>query len=192
MPEQVIQTMEDNPPKVNKWDGIAVKNALDDAVKDVLISRYGYTESHKLMDGRILISSIAVGFSLFALFWDWYFPFPQSRSVLLICVTSYFTMMGILTLYTAYVEKGIFCLARNTDRAGVDPDDIWISSSSLKRFDDQYHLSLSQKYGKTGQVKKAMTVLPIANYFDESGRLVYANLAKEVVRLHSDVEHKKN
>lgn len=55
----------------------------------ILTNKLGYVESHKLMNGRLLLCSVAVGFALFALLWDYFHPFPQSRGVLIICVLSY-------------------------------------------------------------------------------------------------------
>lgn len=59
-------------------------------------------------------------------------PSP-GRTVMCVCVISYFVMMGVLTWYTTCLERGIFCTALNKDAAGIDPDDVWNASSSLKR-----------------------------------------------------------
>lgn len=66
--------------------------------------KFGYVESHKLMDMRLLICTVAVGFSLFALIWDFLRPFPESRPVLIMCVLSY-PLYSNKTLYKKTFEK---------------------------------------------------------------------------------------
>lgn len=82
MPSSPTPNVDDEivpPPKVNKWDGSAVKNSLDDAVRDILIKKLGFDENFNLVDGRLGICSIAVAIAMLALLWDYLYPFPQSR-----------------------------------------------------------------------------------------------------------------
>lgn len=73
------QEQNQEPIKIMKWDGTAVKNALDDAVKEILTKKLEYVEDHKLMDGRLWICFIAVAVAMFALAWDFFYPFPASK-----------------------------------------------------------------------------------------------------------------
>ncbi|CAG0880693.1 unnamed protein product [Darwinula stevensoni] len=182
---------ETKPIKVDKWDGSAVKNALDDAVKELFTKKYGYKESHALMDGRLGLSGVAVCLALLALAWDYIYPFPQSRMMLIFCVVMYFFLMGIFTIYTNYYEKGIFLVALDKDKAGIDPDIIWEASSSIKRFDDMYILKLCvrgsrKKPARSGEMKKS-----IATWFDERGNLLTDLFHKELSRLHDSLAKPK-
>ncbi|KAJ8876850.1 hypothetical protein PR048_021297 [Dryococelus australis] len=173
--------------QLNNKDMSYVKNDVSDTFKDFFSIKFNYLESFALMDGRLAMCGIAVGVAMFALLWDYLYPFPQSRPILIFCVSAYFLMMGILTLYTTYKEKGIFVVAIQNDHTGFVPDNIWEASSFLKKFDDKYNLILSCKNGKTGARYEATMVKSVANFFDENGTMVYELLEPEVSKLHSSL-----
>jgi len=181
----------EEPVKVCKWDGTAVKNSLDDGVKEVLTERFGYEEDHGLMDNRLAICALAVAVATFALAWDYFYPFPASKQVLIGCVGTYFFLMMVLTLYTTYMEKGIFVVVKDKDPAGLDPDSKWEASSTMKKFDDMYTMELTFYDGKTGQTREDSFNRSVADFYDDNGVLCMDLVEAAVTKLHKGLSSAK-
>lgn len=104
--------------------------------------------------------------------------------VLLGCVLTYFALMGVLTLYTTYKEKGIFVslyTAGSDSKVSVD------ASSVLKKYDDKYELVLSHTEGKTNKARVAKSKRSVGQYFNEDGVLIMDQVEPEVTKLHNSL-----
>ncbi|GBP20596.1 Signal peptidase complex subunit 2 [Eumeta japonica] len=173
---------------INKFDGAAAKNAIDDAIREVFTGDLKCKESFALIDGRLVLCALAVGVALYALLWDYLYPFPQSRLVLIICVSSYFILMGILTLYTTFKEKGIFVVAKEKHGNGMR---IWEASSYVKKHDDKYNLVLVMRDSNTGKTREASVIKSFANFIDVNGVIVQSIVTSEVTKLYNSLLNEK-
>jgi len=179
------------PVKVFKWDGVAVKNALDDAIREVMTKKLPYLENHSLMDGRLMICGLAVGIAMFALTWDFFYPFPKSKPILIGCVGGYFFLMGILTLYTAFKERGIFVVVMQKDPAGLDPDSTWEVASKMKKFDDIYEVTIRLIDGKTGSSRETNFQKSVADFIDENGVICQDIVDGQIMKMHNSLSSGK-
>ncbi|XP_050096152.1 signal peptidase complex subunit 2 [Anopheles aquasalis] len=169
--EEVVQ--------INKWDGTAVKHALDDSVKSALMNHSNMKEHFSIIDGRLFICALAVIIALVALGYDYQYSFPTSKPILIVCVCCYFLLMGVLTVYTTYVEKGIFVVSNQKDSSGNVKR--WQASSDMKKYDDKYELTVQLK--DTRGIREATVIKSVANFIDVNGVVLDDLVANEVNRI---------
>ena len=97
-------------------------------------------------------------------------------------------MMGILTLYTTYKEKGIFAVAIQKDGK---KENRWEISSYMKKYDDKYELVLTLRDGKTGAIREDRFTKSIANFVDVNGCVVHDLVEVEVTKLHNSINSER-
>lgn len=164
---------------VDKWDAGQVKNVLDETAKQVILQHFKYQESNLLVDIRLFLCALPVGAAFFALIYDFLHPFPESAGVLKICVYAYIVLIIILTLYSTLIESNTILIAY---KKGKNKTSVKLISK-MKRFDDQYTLTLQLPKGQHSCTKS------VGNYFDVNGVFVQDKFEQDVVKLHKGTKH---
>jgi len=170
--------------KVDKWDGTALKNALDDVVRKIFTDDLKYAEKNLYVDIRLLLSTLGCAVALYALLYDYLYPFPSSRLVLTVCVLTYFVLMSILTLFMTFVEKNIILLCKQREAAGLDPDSEWCVQTSLKRFDNMFTVEISKTDGTTGKKSHGSFVKCVSTWVNVDGVVLVDKLREDVLASH--------
>nr|CAH8876482.1 unnamed protein product [Trichobilharzia regenti] len=156
---------------INKWDVGSLKLALDDAAKELFMKKLGLVETHRLFDGRLFLCTISVLIAGFGVLFDYIYPHPRSRTVLIVCISLYFIMSAIITLYVMYVEKNVFFTGLKEDKTGVDPADTWKKKKNMNKYDPTYHFSLKVCDGISKKVKMSTIEKSAAEFFNVKGEL---------------------
>ncbi|XP_065919069.1 signal peptidase complex subunit 2-like [Dysidea avara] len=182
---------DEEPVKVDRWNGAAVKHALDDAAKNVFVKQLKFVEDFYITDYKLLLCTIACCFSLFALGYDYVAPFPKSIYVLASCVVSYFIIMAYMTWYGSKIEGDCFMTALDKDLAGIRADDVWKLHSTLPRYSHLYTLTIRYKDGASNTTKEAGLKKCISSWFDDEGSLVMTKYWQDVLELYNDIRSKK-
>lgn len=159
---------------VDKWDAGQVKNVLDEMAKQITLQHFKYDESNFLVDIRLFLCALPVGAAFFALIYDFLHPFPESAGVLKACVYAYIVLIAILTLYSTFVESNTILIAYKKGKNKIKIKLL----SKMKRFDDQYTLTLE------GPKKKSTWTKSVGNYFDVNGVFVQSRFEQDVIKLH--------
>lgn len=159
---------------INKWDAGQVKNVLDETAKQVILQHFKYDESNFLVDIRLFLCALPVAAAFFALIYDFLHPFPESAGVLKVCVYAYILLIGLLTLYSTFVESNTILIAYKKGKNKIRIKLL----SKMKRFDDQYTLILERPKNRSSWTKS------VGNYFDVDGVFVQDKFEQDVVKLH--------
>lgn len=164
--------------KINLYDGNAVKHALDEGVREIIL-RSGYKEDVFVSNVKILLGFIAIGLAVLSQFGPG--KFPGNWWMVFGCVVGYIVCTTVLNVFCYFVEQDCFIITHIKKAIGVGLR----AASKLDRYKDEYNLTVRSTGKDLREVKLTESY---CKYFHEDGYLSEAALSAAVEKLVNDFE----
>jgi hypothetical protein len=146
--------------RVSKYDGNAVKQALDDVVAKVLLE--AYTEDTWISNGKLAMGAVCVVLGLVSQFYP--LPFPSNLPLLKVCVAAYCILSALGWALAYWKEGDVIFRSKPSD---FRPRALSVASS-MARYSAEYKLSMQG----SGGGKPLNSTTTIDQWIDESGALL--------------------
>lgn len=155
----------EKPILVNLWEGSAVKNNLDDVVKEAALDAANdYKELFESTDFKLGSSAAACGFALFACAYGFLTPHPASSTVVGVCAGMYFAIVSVLSVHATFLDRMLLVEAIGPDKTKLE------LATGMARYDDKYQVHVTCKDAKgtahTEHIEKS-----VASFFYDDGEL---------------------
>eukprot|EP00051_Salpingoeca_urceolata_P028268 m.485962 g.485962 ORF g.485962 m.485962 type:complete len:210 (+) comp24088_c0_seq1:152-781(+) len=176
--------------KLDKWDGSAVKNNLDDVFKQAVIDLHPtFHEDTATTDLKLFLSTLACLFALGGCLYGFLVPHPDSSFVVGLCVIGYFGLVTLITLHQNYMDPGYLLISRdNRDEAEFNLLEL---SVVLPRFHTYVSVDLAYTHKNSGETTVVSRKWCIADFIYESGTLAQDRIHDAIQEMKEEVMEKK-
>jgi len=180
--QEFFQKMEKDPVVVDIYNQADLKNALDDAIKKLLLEVYGFKENHYVMNVKLLLGYAACLFAGIGGAYSYVNSFQDSKLLLAFCCTIYFILTGIMTLFVMFVEGSQIFAGSKT--GPVDSQIIRVTTETRK-YDEMVTITVFQKSEKGAPYSHQTKKSSIGKWFDVKGRLAFDKVKEDLEELLS-------
>ena len=151
--EEVDVADEPQPRVIETGDSVKVKQVLDDATTETLVSENVFEPNYMWENIKLLLMFLSCVFAMVAQFYP--IPFPKSRPLLGVCCAMYFVLSSVLQFMITYIDKDIILISKPEKGTGKTI----LVRTNFPRFQEYFTLVFQYQEKDTtgGKVKRNHT-----------------------------------
>ncbi|ORX80681.1 hypothetical protein BCR32DRAFT_245433 [Anaeromyces robustus] len=161
--------------KIKKYSNVDVQYAVENAIGKLFTKYYGYTEDHKHSNIYLALGYTASLIAGAASLYSYLNPFEKCKGILVVSVSLYFILCGIMTIYNKYVKKNEIFNGNKKDEKDIKSVTV---SSKNEKYSDIVEITIELKEG-TKLTKKSLKK-SYGSWFDEEGNFVPSAFLKDI------------